>query len=98
MARHPQNNSNDIVHYNQTIYIGNLSAIFFRHLWDMEVPRLGVEVKLGLLAYATGTANWDLSRFCNLHHSSRQCRILNPLSKVRNQTHILMDPSGFVNH
>ena len=28
----------------------------------------------------------------DLHHSSRQPRILNPLSKARDQTRILMDP------
>ena len=33
------------------------------------------------------------SRVCNLHHSSRQCRILNPLSKVRDRTRNLMVPS-----
>ena len=27
----------------------------------------------------------------NLHHSSRQCRILNPLSKIRDQSCVLMD-------
>ena len=36
--------------------------------------------------YTTATATWDLSRICDLHHSSRQCcRILNPLSKARDQ-------------
>ena len=29
----------------------------------------------------------------NLHHSSWQCWFLNPLSKARDQTHILMDTS-----
>ena len=49
----------------------------------MEVPRLGVELKLQLLAYATDTAMWDLSHVCDLHHSSQQCQILNPLSEAR---------------
>ena len=31
----------------------------------MEVPRLGVESELQLLA----TATWDLSHICDLHHS-----------------------------
>ena len=48
-----------------------------------EVPRLGVKSELQLLAYATATATPDLSRVCNLHHSSRQYRILNPLSEAR---------------
>ena len=59
----------------------------------MEVPRLGVESELQLPAYTGATAFRDLSRVCDLHHSSRRCWILNPLSKARGQTHILMDPS-----
>ena len=31
---------------------------------------------------------------CNLHHSSWQCRILNPLSEARDQTRNLMVPGG----
>ena len=59
----------------------------------MEVPRLGVELELQLLVYTTATATWDLSHVCNLHHSSRQHRILNPLSKARDRTRNLMVPS-----
>ena len=33
---------------------------------------------------------------CNLYHSLRQCRILNPLSQARDPTHILMDTSRFI--
>ena len=61
------------------------------HPQHMEVPRLGDELELQLLATATATATWDPSCVCDLHHSSWQCRILNPLSKARDQTHILMD-------
>ena len=46
-----------------------------------EVPRLGVEYELQLPAYTTATATSDLSRVCDLHHSSGQHRILNPLSR-----------------
>ena len=46
------------------------------HPQHMEVPRLGVESELWLLAYATATALPDLSCTCDLHHSSRQCRSL----------------------
>ena len=56
----------------------------------MEVPRLGVESELELQAYTTAMATQDLSCICDLHHSSWQCRILNPLSKARDQTYILM--------
>ena len=48
----------------------------------MEVPRLGVELELQLLAYAIATAMQGPSLVCNLHHSSQQCRILNPLSEA----------------
>ena len=58
----------------------------------MEIPRLGVELELQLLAYTTAIAKQDLSGDCNLHHSLGQHWILNP-SKDRNGTHILMDPS-----
>ena len=49
----------------------------------MEVPRLGVEWELQPLAYTTATATPDLSLICNLHHSSQQCWILNPLIRAR---------------
>ena len=39
------------------------------------------------------TSKWDLSCTCDLHHSSRQRRILNPLSEARDQTLVLMDTS-----
>ena len=68
------------------------------HLQHMEVPRLGDKLELQLLAYATDTAMLDPSHICNLHHSSWQHRILNPLSKVRNWIHILMDISRFHYH
>ena len=59
----------------------------------MEVPKLGVELELQVLAYTTATATQDPSHICNLHHNSEQCQILNPLSKARDRTHILMDTS-----
>ena len=33
----------------------------------------------------------DLSHVCDLHHSSEQHQILNPLRKARGQTYVLMD-------
>ena len=38
-------------------------------------------------------SNAGSSRVCNLHHSSRQRRIVNPLSKGRDRTRNLMFPS-----
>ena len=65
------------------------------HLWYIEVPGSGVELELQLLVYttATGTAMPDPSCTCNVHHSSRQCWIFNPLSKASDRTYILMDTS-----
>ena len=59
----------------------------------MEVSRLGDELELYLLAYATAIATQDLSHVCNLHHSSWQLQILNPLSEARDGTCILMNTS-----
>ena len=64
----------------------------------MEVPRLRVKLELQLLAYNTTTATQDLRPVWDLHHSLRQCQILNPLSKARDQTHILMDTSWISFH
>ena len=49
-------------------------------------------------AVATATAMPDLSRDCDLHHSSWQCRILNPLGEVRDQTYNLVVPSRICSH
>jgi len=61
----------------------------------MEVPRPGVESELRPLAYTivTATSDPDPSLVCNLHHSSQQRWILNPLSEARDQTCVLMDTS-----
>ena len=45
------------------------------------------------VAYATATATQDPSRVCDLHYSSRQGQILNPLSETRDRTCVLMDAS-----
>ena len=59
-----------------------------------EVPKLEVHLELQLLAYTTATAMWDPSLVYDLYHSSQQRRILiNPLSKARDETGILIDPS-----
>ena len=79
------------------IFIPELKFFFFFFLrllmWHMEVLRLGVELELQLSANATATAVPGPSHICDLHHNSRQCQILNPLSKARGQTHVLMDTS-----
>ena len=59
----------------------------------MEVPRLGVDSELQPPVYTIPIAMWNLSCVCNLHHSSRQHQILNPLSEARDGTLILMETS-----
>ena len=66
------------------------------HLQHMEVPRLGIELELLMLAYSTATAMPDLSRVFKLYHSSQQLWILNPQSEARDGTCILMDTSQVV--
>jgi len=63
----------------------------------MEIPRLGVKLELLPPAYAIAAATRDPSHICDLHHSSRQRQIINPLSKASNRTRVLMDASRFVN-
>ena len=78
----------------QTVFSFFLLGLHPRY---MEVPRLGVESELQPPAYTTATATRDPSLICNLHHSSRQRWIFNPLIKARNQTCLLMDTSLVLN-
>ena len=69
------------------------------HLPHMEFPRPGVQSELQPLAYTTATATLDPGRVCNLHCSSSQHQILNPLSKARDQTSRIVSswiPVGFI--
>ena len=59
----------------------------------MEVPRLSIESELQLPAHATAAAMQDPSHVFDLHHSSQQRWILNPLSKAGDGTLNLMVPS-----
>ena len=62
-----------------------------------EVPGLGVKSELQLPAYATAPAMPDSNRTCDLHCSSQQCWILNPPSKIRDQTLVIKDISQVLN-
>ena len=55
----------------------------------MEGPGLVAELELQLLAYTIAMP--DPSHICDLHHRLWQHVILNPLSKARDQTCIIMD-------
>jgi len=61
-----------------------------------ELPRLGV--KSEPLVYTTGTATPYLSCVYDLHHSSQQHQILNPLSEAKDRTCHLMVPSRICFH
>ena len=67
--------------------------------WAAAAGHGGSQAKGRIGAVATGLARaiatWDPSHICYLHHSSRQCWILNTLSKVRDRTWFLV---RFVNH
>ena len=63
------------------------------HWRPREVSRLGYKSELQLLAYTTATAMQDPSCIFDLHHSSQQHQILNPLSKARDGTHDFIVPS-----
>ena len=48
------------------------------YLWHMEVPKLGADSELQLLAYTTATAMPDLSCVCDVCLSLLQCQIFDP--------------------
>ena len=77
--------------FSLTFFSSFLSFLFFflgLHLWHMEITWLEVESELQLPATATATAMQDPSRVCDLHHSSQQQWILNPLSENRDSNQI----------
>ena len=83
---------------NSVIFVNFFFFLFLGpHVWHIEVPRLGVKSGLQLPTYTTATATQDLCSICNLHHSSWQHRILNPLSEARDCTHTLIDISQVPN-
>ena len=78
-----------------------LFSFFFFFLLEplprhMEVPRRGVQSELQPPACTTATATPDPSHVGDLHHSSWQRQILNPLGEARDRTHIFMDTNGFL--
>ena len=66
---------------NSTFFLVFCVVVVLGPNWQhMEVPRLGVDLEL--LAYTTDTATLDLSHVSELHHSSWQRGILNPLREA----------------
>ena len=79
------------------------SLLFFSfllepHPWHMDVPMLEVKSELQLRPMPKPQQCRIRATSATLHHSSWQRWILNLLSKARVWTHILIDPSWFVNH
>ena len=63
------------------------------HLRHMEFPRLRDLIRAVAAGQRHTTATWDLSCVCDLHRSSWQCWILNPLREAKDRTHNLMIPN-----
>ena len=51
--------------------------------WYMEIPRLETNQSCSCRAYATTAVTSDWSSVCDLHHSSKECWIHNPLIEAR---------------
>ena len=91
-SNHQHDHDTELIHRQQDfgatlLYPHPSSPILFffsgPHPRHIEVPRLGGQSELQLLVYTTFTATWDPSHICDLPHSSRQPRILNPLREAR---------------
>ena len=82
-------------HRHQVVFFlgGGLFVFSGPHPQHMEIPRLGVQSELPAYTTAPARAMPDPSRVCNLHHSSWQRQILNPLSEAMGQTCVLMNTS-----
>ena len=63
------------------------------HMRPYGSSQASVKSELQLPAYTIATAMPDPSCVCNLHLSSQQNQMFNPLSKARDQTHVFMDTS-----
>ena len=79
----------------------NLMALFIvflgLHSQHMQVPKLGVKLKLQLPAYTTATATPYPSCIFDLCCSLQQCQILNPLCEARDWICILVNTSQVLN-
>ena len=84
-----------LTYHDYGIYHSIFLSFFFLglRLWHIEVLGLGAGSELQL-PYVAARAMWDPSCICNLHRSSRQHGFLNPLSKARDWTRILMYTSS----
>ena len=79
-------------------YLSSFSFFAFCLLGATLMAYGGFQVRGRIRAVAAGLwhhnqSTLDLSCVCDLHHSSQQCRILNPQSKASDWTRVLMDTS-----
>ena len=68
---------------------------FFACFWGWGAPEAyrSSQARGGIRALAARLHHSHSSLIFNLHQSSRQCRILNPLMEARDWTCVLVDPS-----
>ena len=75
-------------------FVHNFFFFLGLHLWHMDGgSQARDQIRASVASLITATAMPDPSHVFNLYHSLWQCQILNPLSKARDQTCILMDTS-----
>ena len=77
-----------------SFFLSLFFLLFRASIWNSP----GVESELQRPAYMTARATGDPSFICNLHQSSPQHQILNPLSEARGRIRILMDTSRICFH
>ena len=81
----------------KTLYYINSISLSFCLFWATPMAYEGSQARGLIGAIAAGlhlaTAMPDPSHVCDLHQSSQQCQILNPLSEARDRTCVLMDAS-----
>ena len=74
-----------------------LKKIFFffswLHLWHYRSSQARGRIGAAAAGLHNSHSKWDLSHVCDLHHSSRQRWILNPLREARDWTRNLKDTS-----
>ena len=69
----------------------NFFFFLWPHQWHKEVPRLEVKIRAAAASLHHSYSHTDPSHVCDLHHSSQQHWVFNPLSEARDRTHILVD-------
>ena len=76
-------------HLDQTEH--SMLGTLFIYLFRAAPAACGNSQGRGQTGVVAATTMQGPNHICDLHHSSPQRRILNPLSKARDQTHVLMD-------